>query len=354
VSTELTPFAEISAPRVDPAAVTPPADPALGRLALVASWFTARRQTTGPFRRPRVVLLGSTEDASADVTATTSLAELHGIGVTRVDPGALEDHSGAGHVPGRLADGAAGDADTAPTDRNAAAGDPGDALGPAAAVAAVDRGRHLADTEIDAGADLLVPGLAGGDHATALGVLTAVLTGLEPVAAVTVPDADPAAWGAAVTELRDTLFRLRNRDRDVVSLIAAVGGAELGALAGFVAQAAVRRTPVLLDGLPATVAAVLAHRLAPGADAWFIAAGQAPDRPGRRLQDMLGLPLVAALETASAAGAGAVLVLPLVQAALTVTADRTAAAVVPDPGGATDVDARPADLPAPALAATTG
>lgn len=350
MSTELTPFAEISAPRVDPAAVTPPADAALGRLAGVASWFTARQEATGPFRRPRVVLLGAADDTSTDVTATTSLAELHGIGVTRVDPRDVPDHHPSGR-PDHHADGAAGDTDPG---GDTATPDPRDVLDQAAAVGAVDRGRRLADAEIDAGADLLVPGLAGGDHATALGVLTAVLTGLEPVAAVTVPDTDPATWGIAVTELRDALFRLRNRDRDVVSLIAAVGGAELGVLAGLVAQAAVRRTPVLLDGLPATVAAVLAHRLAPGADAWFAAAAQAPDRPGRRLQDMLGLPLVAALETASAAGAGAVLVLPLIQSALTVTTDRAAAAAAGGSGDTADVDAEPVDLPAPAVTATAG
>ncbi|WP_111766284.1 nicotinate-nucleotide--dimethylbenzimidazole phosphoribosyltransferase [Nakamurella deserti] len=340
MSTELTPFAEIDAPRVGPDAATPLADPALGRLVMVAAWCGARQDATGPFRRPRVVLVGPEDTTTADVLATTSLAALYGIGVTRLDPHrtADVDPSDAGDDE-PAANGRAGGA--------GAAADPRDALPPAAAVAAVDRGRRLADAEIDAGADLVVPGLAGGDHGTALGVLTAVLTGLEPVAAVTVPDTDPVTWGAAVTDLRDTLFRLRDRDRDVVSLIAAVGGAELGALAGLVAQAAVRRTPVLLDGLPATIAAVLAHRLAPGADAWLIAAGQAPDRPGRRLQDMLGLPVVAALETSSAAAAGAVLVLPLIQAALTVGEDR-AAAVEDDVVAAADLGDAASDAGSPA------
>ncbi len=303
MSTELTPFDEVTAP--DAASGTDvPADPALGRLTAVAGWFAARRSTGGAFARPRLMLVGDPDDAASTVT----LADRHGIGVTVVS------------TDGPAPDGPAAEAGSDP-EPGPVTGDPrtGDVLDGDAAVAAVDAGRRAADREIDAGADLLVPGLAGGDHEVALGVLICVLTGLEPVAAVTVPDTDPVAWAAAVTAVRDTVFRLRERDKDVLSLVAAVAGPEIGALAGLLAQAAVRRTPVLLDGLPATVAAVLAHRLAPGADAWFLAAGPAADRAGRRLQGMLGLAAVTDLGTSAASGGGAVLILPLVQAALTLT-----------------------------------
>lgn len=296
MTAELTPFAEIPAPRADPGRAGEAVDPTLGRLVAVARWSAARRDTDGVFLRPRVLVLagpGSEHSPDADLDATALLAEAHGAGLARIDSATGEPPDGRAAVTR-------------------------DVLDRAAAVASIERGRQLADREIDAGADLLVPGLAGGGEDLALGVLTAVLTGLEPVAAVTVDDSEPTRWVRAVIDLRDTLFRLRDHDRDVVSLIAAVGGARLGVLAGLLAQAAARRTPVLLDGLPATIAAVLAHRLAPGAEAWFLAAGEAPGRPGRRLQDMLALPVVAALETGSPTGAGAVLVLPLIQAALAV------------------------------------
>lgn len=322
MTTELTPFADITVPPTDPGAATPASDPALGRLVVVAGWMAVRRDTTGVLRRPRVVVLAGDHGAAAvdrypdDVESTCRLAEAHGAGVVRVD------------VATTGADPAG--------DEVIRAGHPdavnGDVLSTEEAVAAVELGRRLADREIDAGADLLVAGLAGRGHTLALGVLSAVLTGLEPVTAVPLPDTDPTEWVRAVVAVRDTLFRLRDRDKDVLSLVAAVAGADIGALTGFLAQAAVRRTPVLLDGLPATIAAVLAHRLAPGAEAWFLAAGQAPDRPGRRLQDMLALPMVAALETSSPSGAGAVLVLPLIQAALTVpVADAPDIALIEEP-----------------------
>ncbi|MEP6980175.1 MAG: nicotinate-nucleotide--dimethylbenzimidazole phosphoribosyltransferase [Nakamurella sp.] len=319
MSTELTPFAQItppSSPDAGPADVrtTGGADPSLGRLTAVADWFARRRDDTGVLVRPRVVVVAGDHGSATgddrsdrDLAVGELLAAAHGAGWHRIDVAshgadiADDDVISAGHPDAVVADVLAHDD----------------------AIAAVELGRRLADREIDAGADLLIPGLTGSGHGLPLGVLTAVLTGLEPIAAVTVPDTDPTAWVAAVTDLRDTLFRLRDRHKDVVSLIAAVGGADLGVLAGLIAQAAVRRTPVLLDGLPATIAAVLAHRLAPGADAWFIGAGQAVDRPGRRLQDMLGLPLVADLATDSPGAAGAVLVLPLIQAALAVAVDHT-------------------------------
>lgn len=339
MSTELEPFAEITSPEeLSTGSGTGP-DPTLGRLISVVDWFSGRRDRTGVLTRPRVLVIAGDHGAAggdgaadgagtlpddsgsdAGLAAGELLAEMSGAVWRRIDVGSRgaditdDEVISSGH-PDAVTD---------------------DVLTREAAVAAVELGRRLADSEIDAGADLLIPGLTGSGHTLPLGVLTSVLTGLEAVAAVTVPDTDPTAWVAAVTELRDTLFRIRDRDKDVVSLIAAVGGADLGVLAGLIAQAAVRRTPVLLDGLPATIAAVLAHRLAPGADAWFIAAGQAVDRPGRRLQDMLGLPLVADLATDSPSGTGALLVLPLVQAALAVAAER-------DPIGRPAAETAPVD-----------
>ena len=49
-------------------------------------------------------------------------------------------------------------------------------------------------------------------------------------------------------------------------------------LTGFLPQAAVRRTPVLLDGLVAVAAALVADELAPGARDWWLLAQRSPSR----------------------------------------------------------------------------
>ncbi len=69
--------------------------------------------------------------------------------------------------------------------------------------------------------------------------------------------------------VRDALFRARQVLPDPVALLRRAGGADLAAMAGFCAQAAVRRTPLLLDGLAVTAAALVAEHLAPGARLWW-------------------------------------------------------------------------------------
>ncbi len=302
---------------IGPAAPPPAPSPTeaveaiLGRLTDGARWFAQRLPAGGPARRPRLVVIAGDHDGPdrgpADLDHTrgviSRLAESAGAGVREEDLALRFDGPG-GPGPFKIRQS---------HDRSVTA----DVLTIEQAVAAVGAGRTIAGQEIDAGADLLIPGLLGSGHAVALGSLTAALSGMEPDQAVSISDRDVTAWMSVVADVRDSLFRLRSGDSDAVSLLAAVGGADLAALVGFCAQAAVRRTPVLLDGIPATVAAVLAHRLAPQAESWYIAAGQAPTRAGRRLQEMLGLRTVVDLGTDTPFGAGALLALPLIQLALT-------------------------------------
>ena len=69
--------------------------------------------------------------------------------------------------------------------------------------------------------------------------------------------------------VRDALYRARGHTADPLALLRICGGADLAAMAGFCAQAAIRRTPVLLDGVVVTAAALVAERLAPGAKQWW-------------------------------------------------------------------------------------
>jgi nicotinate-nucleotide--dimethylbenzimidazole phosphoribosyltransferase len=310
MSADLSPFAEVTqpaGPAADARVVAPAPDPNLGRLAGVADWFADRLADPSRIARPRLVLIAGdhngpaefADEADLDEPVARVLADGAGIGIRYVD------------VASRRAD----DSEFLIV-RGHASPVHGDVLSRDQTIAAIEAGRRIADEEIDGGADLLIPGLVGQSHAVALGALSAVLTGLEPVEAVPLPDTDLVVWSDGVSDVRDAMFRIRDGDKTAISLLMAIGGADLAALTGVIAQAATRRTVVLLDGLPATVAAVLAHRLAPGAESWFIAAGEAMTRAGRRLQEMLWLPNVAQLQTDSPVAAGALLVLPLIQAVL--------------------------------------
>ena len=142
---------------------------------------------------------------------------------------------------------------------------------------------------MDAGADLLIGAVCGVGVSTPTAALVAAVTGMEPVDATTRGSGiDDAAWIRKAAAVRDALYRCKVAGTDAITLLRTAGGTDLAALAGFIAQAAVRRTPVLVDDVPSTLAAVLANRLAPGSDTAVLVASEAPERTHRRLLDLIG------------------------------------------------------------------
>nr|WP_163771623.1 nicotinate-nucleotide--dimethylbenzimidazole phosphoribosyltransferase [Mycobacterium simiae] len=192
-----------------------------------------------------------------------------------------------------------------------------DALTDEQTAAAISAGRRIADEEVDAGADLLIAGDMGIGNTTPAAVLVAALTNAEPVAVVGFGSGiDDAGWGRKTAAIRDALFRTRPVLPDPVALLRSCGGADLAALAGFCAQAAVRRTPLLLDGMAVTAAALVAERLAPGARHWW-QAGHRSTEPGHALAlAALELEPLLDLRMRLGEGSGAALALPVLRAAV--------------------------------------
>ncbi|OBI33520.1 nicotinate-nucleotide--dimethylbenzimidazole phosphoribosyltransferase [Mycobacterium sp. E2238] len=192
-----------------------------------------------------------------------------------------------------------------------------DALTDDETAAAIAAGRAIADEEVDAGADLLIAGDMGIGNTTPAAVLVAALTNAEPVAVVGFGTGiDDAGWARKTAAVRDALFRARGVLPDPVALLRCGGGADLAALAGFCAQAAVRRTPLLLDGMAVTAAALVAERLAPGARLWW-QAGHRSTEPGHALAlTELGFEPILDLRMRLGEGSGAALALPLLRAAV--------------------------------------
>jgi nicotinate-nucleotide--dimethylbenzimidazole phosphoribosyltransferase len=192
-----------------------------------------------------------------------------------------------------------------------------DALTEQEARDAIDAGRQIADHEVDAGADLLIAGDMGIGNTTAATVLVAALTGVEPVAAVGYGTGiDDAGWARKTAAVRDALFRAEHVLANPVATLQCCGGADLAGIAGFCAQAAVRRTPVLLDGLVVTAAALIAEQLAPGARLWW-QAGHRSTEPAHALAlARLGLDPIVDLRMRLGEGSGAAVALPVLRAAV--------------------------------------
>lgn len=182
---------------------------------------------------------------------------------------------------------------------------------------AIASGQQIADEEVDAGADLLIAGDMGIGNTTPAAVLVAALTGTEPVAVVGLGTGiGDAAWVRKTSAVRDALFRAHPIKDNPVALLRTCGGADFAAMAGFCAQAAIRRTPLLLDGMAVTAAALVAERLAPGARQWW-QAGHRSTEPGHSLAlTALELEPILELRMRLGEGTGAAAALPVLRAAV--------------------------------------
>jgi nicotinate-nucleotide--dimethylbenzimidazole phosphoribosyltransferase len=161
----------------------------------------------------------------------------------------------------------------------------------------------------------------GIGNTTAATALIAAMTGAEPVVAVgRGTGIDDAAWSRKTAAVRDALYRTGERRSDPVALLAACGGADLAAIAGFCAQAAVRRTPLLLDGVVVTAAALVAERMAPGARSWWRAGHRSPEPAHGLALSELDLEPIIDLGLRLGEGTGAAMSLPILRAAVSLLA----------------------------------
>jgi nicotinate-nucleotide--dimethylbenzimidazole phosphoribosyltransferase len=193
------------------------------------------------------------------------------------------------------------------------------AVGPAMtrqeALAGLLAGVEVADTLVDRGHDVLLTGDMGIANTTPSAALVSALTGAPP-AQVTgrgtgVEDAVLARKVAVV----EAALAARPVTADPVETLASLGGFEHAGIAGLVLGAARRRVPVILDGVIAGAAALVVHALAPAALGYCFA-GHRSVEPGHAVAlAELGLRPLVDLDLRLGEGTGAVLALPLVEAA---------------------------------------
>src|SRR5215207_3957874 len=197
-----------------------------------------------------------------------------------------------------------------------------DALTPEETQRALDAGRAVADEEVDTGAQLLLSGDMGIGNTTPAAALVAAALGL-PATEVTGrgTGVDDATWTHKVQVVQQALDRVGDRVLDPVDALTALSSADLAATTGYLARAAERGVPVLLDGLMSVACALTADRLAPGAAAWF-AAGHRSTEPAQTLAlAKLGLEPVLDLGLRLGEGSGAVAAVPVLRSAVAVLRD---------------------------------
>jgi nicotinate-nucleotide--dimethylbenzimidazole phosphoribosyltransferase len=132
---------------------------------------------------------------------------------------------------------------------------------------------------------------------------------------------DDAAWMRKTAAIRDALRRARKQIGDPVALLATAGGADIAAMVGFLAQAAFRGVPVILDGVVVGAAAVVAEELAPGAREWWKAGHRSAEPSHALALGHLSLQPLLEFDMRLGEGTGAVAALPLVMMATRILAE---------------------------------
>ncbi|HVH20847.1 MAG TPA: nicotinate-nucleotide--dimethylbenzimidazole phosphoribosyltransferase [Pseudonocardia sp.] len=190
------------------------------------------------------------------------------------------------------------------------------------ATAAVEAGIATAAELAAAGHRCLLTGDMGIANTTAAAALICAFTGADAAAATgRGTGIDDATLAHKIELIAAALGRHRPDPADPIGVLAAFGGLEHAAIAGFVLGAAAHRIPVLLDGVNAGAAALLATALAPAATGYCLA-GHRSAEPGHRVAlEHLGLTPLLDLGLRLGEGTGALLALPVVQSAAQVLHD---------------------------------
>jgi nicotinate-nucleotide--dimethylbenzimidazole phosphoribosyltransferase len=312
----------------------------LGRLAELGVWLAAVQGACPPRppARPRVVVIaGDHGIAEAGVSAHPAATTERQVAAVRENSAPVAVLAPVAGASVRVVDVALdrapdGAAERYRVRRGSGRIDRADALDADEAERAFLIGRTLADEEVDAGADLLVPAALGVGASTPASVLVAALTGAEPVATIGRGSGiDDAGWMRKAAAVRDALRRAKPHQREPLALLRVAGGADLAALTGFCLQAAARRTPVLLDGLVTGAAALVAHELDGGAQAWWLLAQRSPEPAMAIVAQHLDLTPVLDLGVRIGDGSGALTVVPLLQMAARLLAETATTADLAPP-----------------------
>ncbi|MCW2539719.1 MAG: cobT [Frankiales bacterium] len=311
------------------AQLTKPAG-SLGRLEELSVWVATVQGQCPPhdFERPRVVVFaGDHGIASAGVSAYPPEVTAQMVANFVAGGAAVNVLARSVGASVRVVDMAV-DAETDPSvsefkvRRGSGRIDIEDALTIDEANRAIAAGMTIADQEIDAGADLLIAGDMGIGNTTPAAVLIALLTDVEPVKVIgRGTGIDDSAWIRKCAAVRDARRRGFDSTNDPAELLAKVGGADFAAITGFLVQAAYRRTPVLLDGVVVTAAAMVAHRANTRVVRWMTAGHLSVEPAHHYALERLGLKPLLELDMRLGEGSGALVALPLLRAAVSTLAE---------------------------------
>ena len=285
------------------AGICPPPAPEPAALAVFAGDHGVHAQ--GVTLWPQEVTAQMVGNFLAGGAVINAFAKQVGAEVCVVDVGVAADLSGhAGLIPRKIRYGTADMTQ-------------GPAMSRSEAIEAVEAGIETARDLVAAGNRCLLTGDMGIANTTASAALIATFTGASPAQVTGYGTGIDEQTYAHKVEVVGRALQLHQPDpQDPIGVLAAFGGLEHAALAGFILAAAALRVPVILDGVISGAAALVAQALAPEVTAACVA-GHRSAEPGHALAlEALEISPLIDLELRLGEGSGAALALPLVGASV--------------------------------------
>lgn len=180
-------------------------------------------------------------------------------------------------------------------------------------------GMEMADICIDKGYNLLYTGEMGIGNTTSTSAIVSAYLGVDPLLTV--------GRGSGINDERmkikrqvviDGLAMNKPVQGDAMDVLCKVGGYDHAGLAGVIIGAARRRVPVMVDGVNATAAALLAYGLYPECRDYMLCSHLSSDISHKKMLEILQLLPIVDAGMRLGEGTGASLAIVILQAALDV------------------------------------
>jgi nicotinate-nucleotide--dimethylbenzimidazole phosphoribosyltransferase len=193
----------------------------------------------------------------------------------------------------------------------------GPAMSREEAIKCVEAGIALAVEYGKRGYKMLGTGEMGIANTTPSSAIASVMTG-RPVSEVTGRGTgiDDERFKNKVKVIERAIELNRPDPTDALDVLAKVGGAEIGGIAGLCLGAAASRLPVVVDGFISTAGALIAHALEPRAAEYMFAAHRSVETGHAAMLEKMGLRPMLDLDMRLGEGTGAALGMSLIEAGL--------------------------------------
>ena len=178
-------------------------------------------------------------------------------------------------------------------------------------------GIDLASEYGEKGYKLFGTGDMGIGNTTPSSAIAAVMTGSKP--------SDVTGRGTGIDDnvllhkirvIEESIDLNRPNRNDPVDVLAKVGGAEIGGIAGFILGAASHRIPVVVDGFISTAGAIIAYAMEPAVKDYIFAAHNSVEKGHGVMLEAIGLEPILDLGLKLGEGTGAALSMSLIEAGL--------------------------------------